>query len=360
MTCGLLAAAAAGCSKEKSQATPQLRPHANIAEAKRRVVDIVENPADLARSSIKAPRLRVGDSVGIVACGGPIRHPADIIMAKSNILRLGLLPVLAPHLSEVNGYLAGTDEHRADDFNVFVRDPQIKAIFAIRGGYGATRILDLIDYAQLVSFPKVIVGYSDVVAILNAVTKKTGLITFHGPVVGHGEFTASVMRGLEQAVMTAKPIKTLRSGLVSQQSIYSSLIGRGRIFGGNLSIVAALLGTPYEIPKNETILLLEEVNEAPYRIDRMLTQLRLAGTLSKSTSIALGQFVHCIPNSETDDVPSFTIDETLLNFFQRENHAIVSDLPFGHIGSQATIPIGALARLDGREQTLSVEESAVS
>jgi muramoyltetrapeptide carboxypeptidase len=223
------------------------------------------------------------------------------------------------------------------------------------------RILDLIDYDALIHDPKVIIGFSDVVALLNAISVQTGLVTFHGPVAGHGDFSDAVVSGLTRAIMSSSPIGTIASRRLDRVPAFG-LRGSttGRVYGGNLSIVTALLATPYAVPTAGTVLLLEEVNEAPYRVDRMLTQLRLAGALKNASAIALGQFVHCVANSETDDVPSCTVEEALQDRFSHLRCPIVSNLPFGHIASQATIPIGVQATVDSKANTLTIDESAVT
>ena len=266
----------------------------------------------------------------------------------------------APHLADSFGYLAGSDAARASDFNAFARNPQIRGIIALRGGYGTMRILDIVDYEAVANDPKVIIGFSDVTALLNAVAARTGVTTFHGPVAGHGEFSLEVANGLRRATMTAEPIGRIRARDGYPLRIGSLSSARGRIFGGNLSIVAALCGTAFAVPCLGSIMLFEDVKEAPYRVDRMLTQLRLSGALEAAAAVALGQFVDCIPNTGTDDTPSATIEETLRERLGDLRIPVITNLPFGHIASQVTFPIGVLANVDSTAQTLTIEESAVS
>jgi len=318
------------------------------------------NSRQVVPSCIKPPRLRAGDAVGIIACGGPARTAHEIPRARENLERLGLVPVTAPHLADSFGYLAGSDAARAADFNAFARDSRIRGIIALRGGYGTMRILDLVDYDAIANDPKIIIGFSDVTALLNAVAARTGVTTFHGPVAGHGDFSANVANGLRVAAMTAEPIGRIRAREGSPLQIGGSSSARGRIFGGNLSIVAALCGTAFAVPSSGSIMLLEDVKEAPYRVDRMLTQLRLSGALESVSAVALGQFVDCIPNVGTDDTPSATIQETLRERLGDLRIPIITDLPFGHIPSQMTFPIGIRASVDSYAQTFTIEESAVS
>lgn len=308
---------------------------------------------------IKPPRLKPGDCVGIVACGSPARKLEEIQRAKDNLALLGLVPVTASNLFETNGYLAGSDLERAEQFNGFVRDEQIRAIIALRGGYGAMRILDSIDYDALVRDPKIVVGFSDVTAILNAITVRTGLVTFHGPVAGHGIYTEAVLAGLRRALMQTEPIGAIASN-AGPAMFPSNRSASGVIYGGNLSIIASLCGTDYQIPAKKTILLLEDVNEAPYRIDRMLTQLRLSGLLETVSAVGLGQFVHCVVNADVDDLPSFTIEQTIQDRLGDLKCPIVAGLPFGHIATQTTLPIGINALADTRAGVISIAEAAVS
>jgi muramoyltetrapeptide carboxypeptidase len=303
---------------------------------------------------VKPLRLVTGDRVGLVALAGPLRHAADLDHAKRHAAMLGVRLVVGEHVHDLDGYLAGSDATRADDFNRFARDPTIRAIFSLRGGYGTMRILDRIDYDALAADPKIVLGFSDLTALLNAITARTGLITFHGPVAGH-PLPDHAIAGMRDALMSTKPLGVLR---VPSSGSLSGGRARARIVGGNLSLVAALSGTPYAVPCAGNILLLEDVKEAPYRVDRMLTQLTLSGELQSLAGIALGSFRDCKPR-EDDDKPSWTIDETLRDRLAPLKIPMITHLPVGHVEDQWTLPLGMTVSFDGDAGTLSIEESAV-
>jgi muramoyltetrapeptide carboxypeptidase len=313
-------------------------------------------PAAPPKAMLKPPRLRKGDTVALVAPAGPLRHAADLEHAKREAALLGLRLVMSQHIHDQYGYLAGSDAARAEDFNHFARDPQIRAIFALRGGYGTMRILDDIDYSALADDPKVILGFSDLTALLNAITSRTGLITFHGPLAGHSILSGTLIGGIQRAVMSSEPLGVMR---VPEIGTLAAGAARGQLMGGNLSLVAALSGTPYAVPCAGKILLLEEVNEAPYRVDRMLTQLRLNGDLHAVAGIALGRFQNCVAKTD-DDRPSLTIDETLLDRLLDLNKPMITHIGIGHMEDQWTLPLGMMAAFDGGAGTLVIEESAVS
>ena len=242
-----------------------------------------------------------------------------------------------------DGYLAGTDEQRAADFNDAARDPQVRGIFALRGGYGTMRILDAIDYAALANDPKVVLGYSDLTALLNTITQKTGLVTFHGPVAALSAFTERETSWLYRAVMRVEPIGELTA---SDTLSLRDGSAQGRLCGGNLSLVTALLGTPYQIDTTGTLLVLEEVEEAPYRIDRMLTQLRLSGALANIRGVLIGTCKNCDVDEE-HPYAAMPLVRTLKDRLGDLGVPVLSNLPIGHAGEQWTLPIGLEARIAG-------------
>lgn len=266
---------------------------------------------------------------------------------------LGLTPRIGKNARRKIGYLAGSDEERAADFNDAVRDPDVRAIFALRGGYGTMRILDAIEYDALEAGPKIILGYSDLTALLNAITKRTGLVTFHGPVPARSPFSQRETAWLTAALMRPAPVGELRD----EASV--SITGgsaRGRLCGGNLSLVTALIGTPYEIDCAGALLILEEVDEAPYRIDRMLTQLRLSGALERVAGVLVGNCANCdVP----DDHPyaAMPLNRMLHDRLADLGVPVLAQLPIGHAGEQWTLPIGLEARIESG--ALLVERAAV-
>lgn len=255
---------------------------------------------------------------------------------------LGLQPRLGRHAREKQGYLAGTDELRAFDFNQAARDPQVRGIFALRGGYGSMRILDAVDYDALARDPKVVLGYSDLTALLNAITRRTGLVTFHGPVAALSQFGADESAWLRRAVMQAQPLGTLDApGAIAVASGRAS----GRLCGGNLTLITALLGTPYEIDTAGALLIVEETDEAPYRIDRMLTQLRLSGALARAAGVLVGRCANCEVD-QSHPYAAMPLQATLRDRLGSLGIPVLTELPIGHAGEQWTLPIGLQARME--------------
>ena len=291
--------------------------------------------------------MREGDCVALIAPAGPLKTDDEFGRAQDIVRTLGLVPKIGAFAkASAFGYLAGTDEQRAADFNDAVLDPDVRGIFALRGGYGTMRILDRIDYDAVARAPKVILGYSDLTALLNAITQRTGLVTFHGPVAALSGFTPLETQALRAAIMHSESLGAL---IAPEGETLVNGVASGEIAGGNLSLVTALIGTPYEIDTAGKLLVLEDVDESPYRIDRMLTQLRLTGALSRAAGIIAGGWTNCGVTAELlrdrlGDLGRPVLVETLI----------------GHIDEQWTLPIGAYATLDAGARTLSFAEAGVS
>ncbi len=307
---------------------------------------------------IKPPLLRKGDKVGIAAPGSYITEE-ELEETKKNIRSLGLVPFYTENILAKDGYLAGTDKQRASDINRMFADKSVKAVWAARGGYGAARILGMIDYNAIRRNPKILIGYSDITALLYAVFAKTGLISFHGP-VGISTFDEFSVHSLKQILFDAEtnisltpsekfptPL-TIRSGKAS-----------GKLIGGNLSLAVSLIGTPYDVSSKGKIIFLEEINEEPYRIDRMLTQMIQADKFKDAAGIALGRFVKCSPKEEDPEFESsFTLEEVLYDRLFNLGIPVVYGLSFGHIDNKYTLPFGSEAELDAKTGVIKLTESA--
>jgi len=295
-------------------------------------------------------RLRPGDTVALAAPAGPLASEEELQRAISVVRSFDLEPRVMPSASARLGYLAGSDDTRASDFNAALRDPSVRGIFALRGGYGTMRILDTIDYGAAARDPKVILGYSDLTALLNAITQKSGIVTFHGPVAALSQFTENELRWLRDAVMEGGSLSALQAP--DAQTLCAGVAG-GRLAGGNLSLVAALAGTGHAIDTNGALLVIEDVDEAPYRIDRMLTQLRLSGALQKAAGIIAGGWTNC----DVDDEHRYAgmrLADVLHDRLSDLGVPVVMNFPIGHIGEQWTIPLGAHATLDADARTLAI------
>jgi muramoyltetrapeptide carboxypeptidase len=295
------------------------------------------------------PPLTAGARVALVAPAGALRGPEELETATANARTLGWDPVPGANVLERHGYLGGRDAQRLQDFNAALADETIDAIWCVRGGYGATRLLTHIDYASLTRRPRALIGYSDVTALHAAIGTRCDLISFHGP-TARGELTDfsrdSLMRATIEQIDScgnAPAARTIRGGRA-----------HGRLVGGNLALLAALAGTPYAPDYRGSVLVLEDVGEPAYRIDRMLTQLALAGALSQIAGLVVGHFTEATPGHE---LPPRSLDELLREAADIAGVPAIAGVPIGHIHDQWTVPLGALAHLDADALTLSVQQS---
>jgi muramoyltetrapeptide carboxypeptidase len=310
------------------------------------------SPPTFAATLVKPPVLRRGDRVGLVAPASPL-DPSEIDDGVAHLASFGLVPVLGKHVRAQEGYLAGSDAQRAEDFNAMARDAGIRAIVALRGGYGTMRILDALDYDAIRRDPKIVMGYSDITAIVNAIATRSGVIAFHGPVASHGSSYSGTARAyFQRALMSAEPIGTLH---IAHPRVIASGRAGGRLAGGNLSLASSLAGTPYAIPSRDTIFFFEETHEAPYRIDRMLTQLQLAGNLRGVNGVLVGQCTDC-----TGDGPTPPASDVIAERVRALDCPAVAGAPIGHIATQWILPIGARAELDASEGTLTIPDAVTT
>ena len=309
--------------------------------------------------------LRPGDTVGLVTPGTYVSDPDKLELAAHTIRYFGLKMKMGRNVGKRAGYLGGTIQERLDDLHAMFADPGVAAVFAIRGGYGSAQLLDGIDYGLIRRNPKIFLGYSDITALHLAIRRQTDLVTFHGPIV-LSEFTDYTQRYFRQALFSTAPI-----GVVANPPAANLLRpahatrtirpgkARGRLTGGNLSLVASTMGTPYEIETRGSILFLEDVEEQPYSIDRMLTQLRLAGKLSAAAGIVFGECQDCRPREFQPSFEStFSLGEVLDNILGKLNIPVFSGLTIGHTTDQATLPLGVMTSLDADKGELVIEEPA--
>jgi len=314
---------------------------------------------------IKPRRLQTGMRVGVVAPASPTEDNERTRFALDIVRSLGFEVVEGDHLYRRTQYLAGTDRERASDLMAMFADTSVDAIFCLRGGYGASRILPLLDYDLIRRNPKALIGYSDITALLNAIFLKTGLIGFHGPVANQ-TFSDYSLEAFDKVLFAAQapvvigaapPFETARGRAEEENRITVFKAGKsqGRLIGGNLSLVTALMGTPFEPDFRDKILVLEDVGEAPYRIDRMLTQLWLAGRLQQAAGIAFGKFTDAKSCGN-----SFSIEDVIAQRCADLDVPVVRGFMIGHIQDQTLVPIGARAELDGDLGRLRLLEAAVS
>jgi len=301
--------------------------------------------------------------VGLVLPATAAFEADSIALAKEQLEAIGLKVQIGPHAYDQWGYFAGHDRDRAGDINRMFADDSIAGIVCYTGGWGSPRVLPYLDYELIARKPKVIIGYSDISALLNAIHKKTRLITFHGP-VGGSNFEPYSLENFRRVVMTAEPAGLLQppekkpAELVDRTNRIVRLApgkATGRLVGGNLTMVTSIMGTPYEVETAGKILFLEDIHEEVYRIDRMLSQLALGGRLDHLAGFVFGRCTQCEVKG-----PSFSLEEILRDRFGSLGVPALSGLSFGHVEQKLTLPIGAMATLDADAGTLRIDEAAVS
>jgi muramoyltetrapeptide carboxypeptidase len=291
--------------------------------------------------------LNPGDTVGVVSPGFAVK-PALLEQGLDRLRRMGYEVVVGDHVLARQGYLAGDDGQRAADLREMLRRPEVSAIWFARGGYGTARLLDRVPWAALRRDPKLLIGYSDLTALFNAVVDRTPAVCLYGPVVTElgdsGAWHAPSLRAL-----TGGESLTLR---LARRSVLVEGRSEGRLLGGNLSVLTHLVGTRFAPDFRDCILFLEETGEQTYRVDRMLTQLRQSGALRRVKGIVLGRIT--VPPRRRFP-PDRSPDEVLRETFVPLGVPVVRDLPAGHLPGKRTLPLGARAILDTTSRTLSFE-----
>ena len=287
-----------------------------------------------------------GAHVALVAPAGPLPKSEELPRAQENTRTFGWEPIVGAHAMERVGYLAGQDRDRLNDINLALRDPKIEAIWCLRGGYGVMRILSAIDYDALSRTPKAIIGYSDITALHAAVQRKCRLVTYHGPHAREA-LTDFSRESLRRAVVEQAD----SCGVAPNAREINAGVAEGRLVGGNLAVLSALCGTPFAPDLTDGILILEDINEPVYRIDRMLQQLKLSGALNGCRAIVFGACVKCADDAGGGGRP---FDEVLGEIVHSLGVPCLAGIPVGHIDEQWTIPLGAIARLDTSNRSLTV------
>jgi muramoyltetrapeptide carboxypeptidase len=305
------------------------------------------------KTRIKPPALRPGDTVGIIAPASNIQ--AEMLEAGCNALRnLGYKPVYFDSILEKDLYFAGSTKRRAEEFEEMYAREDVRAIICARGGYGANYLLPLLKFAKLVRRPKIIVGYSDVTSLLTKFVD-TGMVTFHGPMVAK-DF--AVPGGIDLNSFQAALSGQAKWAIRGRAAPLRKGSAEGILYGGCLSMLAASLGTPYEIETSGTILFLEDINAKPYQMDRMLMQLKLGGKLSKVRGIIFGEMLDCVQNSSQD----YALQEVILRIVGDLDIPIAFGLRCGHVSQgNITLPFGVRAGLTvAKDVKLEILESATS
>ncbi len=312
---------------------------------------------------LKARRLKKGDLVGLINPAGATFHPDDAEIARETMAALGLEVRFGKHLLDRYGYLAGRDEDRAADVNTMFADPDVRAVLALRGGWGCNRLLPLLDYEMILKSPKILMGMSDITGLLVAVYAKTGLVTFHGPTGGSSwnEFTTdhAVRVLFDGKALTMRNRAGTADRLVQTENRVLTITpgtARGPLVGGNLTVLTAMIGSNY-LPKFDgCILFLEDVREEVYRVDRMLTQLSLAGVLGRIAGLVFGRCTDCEPSNKYG---SLTLQEVLTDHVGPLGIPAWYGSMIGHIKDKFTMPLGVEAKIDADTGTIKLLEAAV-
>jgi muramoyltetrapeptide carboxypeptidase len=308
--------------------------------------------------------LRAGDPVAVVAPCGPV-HPDQLAAGVGQLAAWGYEPVVMPHALDVHGHLAGTDRARIGDLNAAIGDPGLRAVWVARGGYGSTRILDRIDWDALAADPKPLVGFSDVTALHLAAWARLRLVTFHAQFAARAHLlarypdAAAHLRALLAGEVLPGPMPALE-GEPPPRAVTGGR-AEGRLLGGNLTLLTSTIGTPAQLDTRGAVLLLEEVGEAPYAIDRSLTQLRAAGLLDRLAGVVVGRLRGCDPIAKvpTDGappvpLPATSADEVVAERLGDLGVPVLVDLPVGHVDRHLALPHGGWVRVDPSEGTLEL------
>lgn len=308
---------------------------------------------------IKPKAVKKGDTIGLVAPSSPYFKPGALEESIKILEEQGFNLVVGESCRARYGHLSGSDELRARDVNNMFADNRIDAVFCLKGGYGTPRILDRLDYKMIRNNPKLFIGYSDITAIHIALNQLCELVTIHGPMAvsdmidGFQDFSKeSYLR----AISSVEALGELSNPLGETIKCMVSGKTSGKIVGGNLSLICATLGTPYEIDTKDKILFIEDIDEYTYRVDRMLTQLRLAGKFEDCVGIVLGDFNNCIPQYEEFGLSLTQVFEDIIT---PANKPTIFNFKAGHCLPSITIPLGVMAQLDADACKFEVMENAL-
>jgi muramoyltetrapeptide carboxypeptidase len=318
-------------------------------------------------TTIKPKALVRGDAISVVAPAGPLdRERIDRALAR--LRQRGFRTKTYGDIYRSRGYLAGDDATRAGELMAAFADPETAAVWCARGGYGVARLLDRLDFDVILRHPKVFIGFSDITALHLAIQRRTGLVTFHGPNLQDGfgkadDMPAATETALWRAVWAEEQPEPQRGYALDFAGLEPPALrtirpgkARGPLTGGNLSVLAGIMGTPFEIETAGRILFLEDVGERLYRVDRYLAQLWLAGKLQSAAGVLIGNF----SNDDAEAEPPEAMASLLDDYFGRLRVPVLAGFPAGHVRQNLTLPMGALVELDAGDKRVSVCENAVS
>jgi muramoyltetrapeptide carboxypeptidase len=301
--------------------------------------------------AIKPLRLNKGDTIGVIAPASP-PNKDNLKRSLSFLEELGLKVKMGDHVYDQYGYLAGKDEDRLADLHKMFLDKEIKAIICAGGGYGTGRIASQIDYSLIKNNPKIFWGYSDITFLHTAIHQQTGLVTFHGPMLASdiGKEDADPLSKQYFSQLFEPFVLDYPEGVSNLETLVDGNAS-GILTGGNLSLLASTIGTPYEIDTKNNLLLIEDINEEPRAVDRMLNQLYMAGKLEDAAGLIIGDFNNCVPQRD----PSLELDEVLDTYIKKVNKPALKGFNIGHCSPHISVPLGVKAELDATNKKLTIE-----
>lgn len=309
---------------------------------------------------VKPKSLKPGDTIGVIS---PASTPSDVVRINKGILyleELGYKVEAGKHLGKHYGYLAGTDEERLEDMHNMFANPDVKAIFCVRGGYGTPRLLSKIDYKLIKQNPKIFVGYSDITALQMAFLTRANLVTFAGPMLAV-DFHSDVNKYAEElfwrTLTSEKPIGDIPMPEGQEIKVRNNGKAEGALIGGNLAVFVSLAGSRFMPKSNGGIMMLEEVGEAPYRVDRLLNQLEIMEYFDKLKGIILGQFTNCV---DEPDARTLELVEVFNRYFGDLDIPIISNFPHGHVDATCTMPFGIDVKINTSKNSITITEGAVT
>ena len=301
---------------------------------------------------ILPPKLQAGDLVALMAPAGAIFSDDTVPKATLALEKMGFRVKVGETAKKKFGYLAGDDQFRAAEFMSFMQDKEVKAIVALRGGWGCARMLTYIDMTLIPDNPKIISAFSAITTLLHAISAQTGLVTYHGP-VGNSTWEGATTTNFLDIVQARKP----RIEWWNPESVViNEGFASGILMGGNLSIICSLIGTGMLPDFSNALLCLEETEEEPYRVDRLLTQLSMAGILDKVAGVIFGTCAKCEPE---EPEKSFTLDEVLDQHFKTRKYPVIKGFAIGHIKDKFTLPVGIPADLNTKDKALIISTACV-
>ncbi|MCG8576977.1 MAG: LD-carboxypeptidase [Flavobacteriales bacterium] len=301
--------------------------------------------------------LMPNDTIALTAPSGSIWNKSHISKIEKLMADWGFKTVIGQSCYEQDGFLAGSDQLRAAELMHYFEDKSVKAILTMRGGWGCGRILDTLDYDIIRSNPKIVMGFSDITSLVNAIYVKTGLVTYHGP-CGYSSWGDFTKKMVTKSLISGAPF-SMKNPAAETQSLKTLTAGKasGELVGGNLTVIQSMIGTEYEPNWNDKILFLEEIGEEAYRVDRMLWQLKQRGVFQKVNGVVLGSFRDC----EAEEAEkSFSLQEIFDQHFAQVGFPVYQGATFGHLAPKFTLPIGINAEIDADNFTIRTLEKSVS